>query len=127
MSSVIRLIICRYPSLENPFLPAAFGVISGETVSFGQEVTIEEVTLVQVLHDLKQGRAIYRTAVVGKGRDKLAVEPRDEVLRLVGDDGVEWLATSPDDTTRDNLHALPTRRALNRWLLGHSPTTMGIG
>lgn len=126
MSSVVRLILCRHVSVQDPHLPPSFGVISSDTTSFRHEATIDEVSLVQVLHDLREGHATYRTALVGKGRDKLAVDPRDQVHRLVDDDGAEWLSTDPADTTRDNLSALPTRRQLDRWLLGHVPT-MGPG
>ena len=122
MFAVIRLILCRYTASDDPHGVSGCRAVPAETLPFRQEVTITHLTLEEVLRDLQEERVIYRTALVGKGRDKLAVEPQDKVHRVVGDDGAAWLATSPDDTTRDNLSALPTRRALDRWILAHSPT-----
>lgn len=122
MDATDWLIVCRCPDREDPELPDGFGVVAGTTTSFRRPVPIHTVSLAEILRDLEEERASYVTATVGEGNDKMVITPRHRVLRIVGADGCEWLATTPDDTSFDNLRSLPTRAQLDKWLLRYAPT-----
>lgn len=122
MTSTVRLLVCRYTDKHDLSEPDHLGVIPSHRRSLRGTVPMERVSLPDILHELREGRATYRVATVGNGRDKLKVEPGDEVYRVVDEHGAEHLSSDPASLSHDPLTALPTAEQLSRWFLQHCPT-----
>lgn len=122
MSLDVRLLICRFADKLDPSEPDHLGFVAGGTRSLRGQVMIDRVSVPDILRDLRDGRAAYRTASVGQGRDKLGVVPAGDVHRVVDATGAELLSSEPDAVTPDPLAGLPTAAQVSRWILRHCPT-----